>query len=112
MTQDASVRALDGVAPVPLVLFAWGDDGQPVIRVANRLAGDLLGRSPADLAGLSLTGLLPFEELETLADAVEDAGAEPSPSLLLHWGDAPLSPSSGPGCNGWPTVTWWPPSST
>ena len=89
MTLDPPVPALDGVAPAPLLLLAWGEDGQPVIRSASTLAAELLGRAPGELEGLSLTGLLPFEDLEALADAIEDAGAVPSAPLRLRWGDHP-----------------------
>ena len=77
------------VAPVALVLLGLDDDGQPVIEAANPLARELLHHPIPERGPLSLTELLPFEDLEHLANCVEDVGAEPSPSLVLRWGERP-----------------------
>ncbi len=86
MTEEPPLPPLDHLAPVALAMFGHGDDGQPVIHQANALAAALLGQDPAELTDLTLTGLLPFEDLETLANAIEDAGDEPSNPLVLRWG--------------------------
>jgi len=89
VTAGPPTSPLDTRAPTALVLLAWDDDGQPLIHAGNALAADLLAHTRDELAGLALTGLLPFEDLEVLANAIEDAGEGTSAPLVLRWGSHP-----------------------
>ena len=83
--QPVEQSALDTAAPVALIRFA---DGSRVTD-ANGLALALLGRTIDELQGPRFADLLFEDDAERLGQALRAAVLEPTPLIVVRWGESP-----------------------